>query len=47
MEADLHIDDTQYLLALTIFFIPYALFEVSAGIQPTYSTIFNELSSDG
>lgn len=29
MEADLHITDQQYLIALTIFFIPYAIFEVS------------------
>lgn len=29
MEQSLHITDTQYLIALTIFFIPYAAFEVS------------------
>lgn len=29
MEEDLHISDKQYLIALTIFFFPYALFEVS------------------
>lgn len=29
MEADLHITDKQYLMALTVFFFPYALFEVS------------------
>ncbi|KAH7917775.1 MFS general substrate transporter [Leucogyrophana mollusca] len=27
MEVDLHITDTQYLIALTVFFFPYALFE--------------------
>lgn len=29
MEADLHLTDTQYLLALTLFFISYAIFEAS------------------
>ena len=29
MEKDLHISDQQYLIALTLFFFPYALFEVS------------------
>ena len=28
MEKDLHISDQQYLIALTLFFFPYALFEV-------------------
>lgn len=28
MEIDLHITDKQYLIALTVFFFPYALFEV-------------------
>lgn len=31
METDLHLTDTQYLLCLTLFFISYALFEVSDG----------------
>ena len=35
MEQALHITDTQYLIALTIFFIPYAAFEVS------YSSVKN------
>lgn len=30
MEQDLHISDKQYLIALTIFFFSYAIFEVSA-----------------
>lgn len=29
MQSDLHITDKQYLIALTVFFFPYALFEVS------------------
>ena len=29
MEADIHITDTQYLIALTTFFFPYSFFEVS------------------
>lgn len=29
MQNDLHITDKQYLIALTVFFFPYALFEVS------------------
>ena len=29
LEQDLHITDRQYLIALTVFFFPYALFEVS------------------
>ncbi len=28
MTDDLHITDKQYLVALTVFFFPYALFEV-------------------
>ncbi|EMD39264.1 hypothetical protein CERSUDRAFT_82011 [Gelatoporia subvermispora B] len=32
MEADLHIDDTQYNLALTIFFFSYAIFEVPSNV---------------
>lgn len=28
MTDDLHITDKQYLIALTVFFFPYALFEV-------------------
>lgn len=30
MQTDLHITDTQYLIALTVFFFPYSLFEVRA-----------------
>lgn len=29
LEQDIHITDKQYLLALTVFFFPYALFEAS------------------
>ncbi|KAF5379314.1 hypothetical protein D9757_007661 [Collybiopsis confluens] len=32
MEADLHISDPQYLLALTIFFFSYAIFEVPSNV---------------
>jgi hypothetical protein len=32
MEAELGITDTQYLVCLTIFFISYALFEVSVNL---------------
>ncbi|PCH36324.1 MFS general substrate transporter [Wolfiporia cocos MD-104 SS10] len=32
MEQDLHISDHQYLVALTLFFIPYALFEVPSNV---------------
>lgn len=28
LETDLNITDNQYLIALTVFFFPYALFEV-------------------
>ena len=28
MQTDLHITDSQYLIALTVFFFPYSLFEV-------------------
>lgn len=28
MQTDLHLSDTQYLIALTVFFFPYAVFEV-------------------
>ena len=28
LEGDLHISDTQYLICLSIFFIPYALLDV-------------------
>lgn len=30
MEADIHITDTQYLIALTTFFFPYSFFEVTS-----------------
>lgn len=30
VEQALHITDTQYLIALTVFFIPYAAFEVGS-----------------
>lgn len=29
LEDDLHMEDSQYLLCLSLFFIPYALLEVS------------------
>ncbi|EIM86762.1 MFS general substrate transporter [Stereum hirsutum FP-91666 SS1] len=32
LETDLHITDKQYLLSLTIFFFPYALFEVPSNV---------------
>ncbi|TFY63769.1 hypothetical protein EVJ58_g3075 [Rhodofomes roseus] len=32
MEEDLHISDQQYLIALTLFFFPYALFEVPSNV---------------
>lgn len=32
LEADLHITDSQYLLALTVFFFSYALFEVPSNV---------------
>ncbi|KAL5531265.1 hypothetical protein ACEPAG_4142 [Sanghuangporus baumii] len=32
LEADLHITDTQYLICLSIFFIPYALLDVPSNI---------------
>lgn len=32
MEQDLHITNTQYLLALTSFFFPYALFELPSNV---------------
>lgn len=32
LEADLHITDNQYLLALTVFFFSYALFEVPSNV---------------
>ncbi|KAL5513375.1 hypothetical protein ACEPAH_3774 [Sanghuangporus vaninii] len=32
MEQDLHISDTRYLLCLSLFFVPYALFEAPANI---------------
>ena len=32
MEADLHMTDKQYLIALTAFFFPYALFEAPSNI---------------
>ena len=28
MQTDIHMSDTQYLIALTVFFFPYALLEV-------------------
>lgn len=37
LEDDIHINDTQYLLALTVFFFPYSLFEVC--ISDALSTI--------
>ncbi|SJL04038.1 related to allantoate permease [Armillaria ostoyae] len=44
LEADLHITDSQYLLALTVFFFSYALFEVLT-VLVTLSTLVcaNEL----
>lgn len=33
MEKDLHISDRQYLIALTLFFFPYAIFEVSVHFE--------------
>lgn len=38
MEKDLHISDQQYLIALTIFFFPYALFEVSSFVSAPLGT---------
>lgn len=35
LEPDLHIRDTQYLIALTVFFFPYSLFEVSYSLHAT------------
>ena len=32
MEADLHMTDKQYLIALTVFFFPYALFELPSNV---------------
>ncbi|KAF9229153.1 MFS general substrate transporter [Gyrodon lividus] len=32
LEADLHISDKQYLIALTVFFFPYALFEPASNV---------------
>ena len=32
METDLHMTDTQYLIALTVFFFPYALFELPSNV---------------
>ncbi|KAF8216659.1 MFS general substrate transporter [Mycena galopus ATCC 62051] len=32
MEADLHMTDTQYLIALTVFFFSYAIFEVPSNV---------------
>lgn len=34
MTDDLHITDKQYLIALTVFFFPYALFEVCTSCHP-------------
>jgi hypothetical protein len=34
MQDDLHINDKQYLIALTVFFFPYSLFEVSFDCYP-------------
>ena len=31
MQTDLHMTDNQYLIALTVFFFPYSLFEVRNG----------------
>lgn len=36
LEADLHITDKQYLIALTVFFFPYAFFEVSITVASRY-----------
>lgn len=41
MEKDLHISDQQYLIALTLFFFPYAIFEVSVH----YRSVFGRLST--
>jgi hypothetical protein len=35
MEKSLHITDKQFLLVLTIFFFPYALFEVTCFRVPS------------
>ena len=32
MEADLHMTDKQYLIALTVFFFPYSLFELPSNV---------------
>ncbi|KZT21600.1 MFS general substrate transporter [Neolentinus lepideus HHB14362 ss-1] len=32
LEQDLHITDSQYLMALTVFFFPYAIFEVPSNV---------------
>ncbi|KAI9454715.1 MFS general substrate transporter [Russula earlei] len=36
MQKDLHMTDKQYLLALTVFFFPYALFEVPSNLVLRY-----------
>ena len=40
MTEDLHITDKQYLIALTVFFFPYSLFEVS-GITLVHKMFIN------
>jgi hypothetical protein len=42
MEQDLHITDNQYLLALTVFFFSYAVFEVCFEVV-TRSTVTKRL----
>ncbi|THG94934.1 hypothetical protein EW026_g6627 [Hermanssonia centrifuga] len=37
MQDDLHITDKQYLIALTVFFFPYALFETMHGLIHNYA----------
>lgn len=36
MERDLGINDNQYLIALTLFFFPYSLFEVCGGAESIF-----------
>lgn len=35
MEQDLHITDKEYLIALTVFFFSYAIFEVRVSARPS------------
>ncbi|KAF7799237.1 hypothetical protein EIP86_010469 [Pleurotus ostreatoroseus] len=39
MQDDLNITDQQYLIALTVFFFPYALFEVMHGVARNYGDL--------